>query len=222
VLEAGVSSLPAHLRQRHAWIPDPAPMPEPAASETSKTSALPTVLVIGLQTARKGLIDLVELIERHAQNLPVHFHFVGRLAADTEYLRGRLAALPPRCFSWSEGFWPEQVVQRHYAAADFVILPYARSFDCSSAVLAMACGHGKPVVATDHGVIGFRVQQHKLGLAYPSREVAALMAALRSLPPPRSSEYQTWSANCRRFATANSVEKYQEAIATLISDAAGI
>jgi glycosyltransferase involved in cell wall biosynthesis len=217
VLAAGASDLPADLRQRHVWIPDPAPVPDLAEPPPQRQTVLPTVLVIGLQTERKGLIDIVELIERNPTSLPVQFHFVGRLAKDTEYLRNRLKALPPRFFSWSEGFWPEQVVQNHYAAADFVILPYSRSFDCSSAVLAMACGHGKPVVVTEHGVIGYRVRRHKLGQAYSSRNISALLESLRRLPSPGSPEYQTWSQNSRNFALANSVEKFQEAVISLIS-----
>lgn len=220
VLTDELSDLPAGLRHRHVWIPDPAPAPEMGATPPPP-GQIPTVLAVGLQTARKGLVDLVELLERNP-SLAVHVHLVGRLASDTESLRDRLKALSPRQFSWSEGFWPERVVQQHYAAADFVILPYARSFDCSSAVLAMACGHGKPVIVTDHGVIGHRVRQHGLGAAYPSRNPAALAAVLQKLPPPGSPGYQSWSANGRQFARANSVEKYQEAVASLIAAEAGI
>ena len=81
----------------------------------------------------------------------------------------------------------------------------------------MACGHGKPVVTTDHGVIGFRVRQQNLGLAYLSRDVQSLEKTLRQLPAPGSPNYLAWSVNCRRFAVANSVEKYQEAVCKLIS-----
>jgi glycosyltransferase involved in cell wall biosynthesis len=221
VLDESFSELPARLRHRFVWIPDPAPVPEKMELQDKGPADLPTVLVVGMQTERKGLIDMVELLELNPPNLPVRFHFVGRLAKDTEALRPRLAALSPRHFTWSEGFWPEEAIQRHYSAADFVLLPYARSFDCSSAVLAMACGHGKPVVTTDHGVIGFRVRRHDLGRAYPSRQIPLLNETLRQLPPPSSPEYQAMSVNCRRFASANSIGKFQETIASLILGGTG-
>lgn len=220
VLDENISDLPAHLRNRYRWIPDPAPVPRMGEGGNSKPSGLPKMLVVGLQTERKGLIDVVELLEQNRQALPVGFHFAGRLAGETEALRPRVNALPSSHFSWSEGFFPEQTIQRHYAAADFVILPYSRSFDCSSNVLATACGHSKPVITTDHGVVGFRVRRHQLGFVYPSHDVAALAKVVQQLPLPGSCDYQTLAANCRRFAETTSVERYQTAIIDIISDSA--
>jgi glycosyltransferase involved in cell wall biosynthesis len=218
VLDEKYSALPPRLRTRFAWIADPAPVPGKKTTGEKSPSDLPTVLVVGLQTERKGLIDVVELLEQNPQDLPVRFNFVGRLSKETEVLRSRLLALSSRHFCWSEGFWPEATIQRLYAEADFIILPYTRSFDCSSAVLAMACGHGKPVMTTEHGVIGFRVARHHLGLVYPSRQIPALAETLWGLPKPGSLNYQTLSANCRQFAAANSVEKYQQTLINLISN----
>ena len=64
----------AHLRDRFAWIPDPAPVPRQYCSGEREASGWPTVLVVGQR--RKGLIYVVKSIERHAQDLPVRFHFV--------------------------------------------------------------------------------------------------------------------------------------------------
>jgi glycosyltransferase involved in cell wall biosynthesis len=112
----------------------------------------------------------------------------------------------------SEGFFPEALMQRHYAGADFVILPYTPDFDGSSAVLASACAHGKPVITTDHGIIGFRVRRHALGFVYPSGDTPALAAVVKRLPQPGGQPYRSLAGNCLRFAAANSIAAFQKAI----------
>jgi len=211
VVDPAATGLPASLRQRFRWIPDPAPAPR-MESGPVVSPGLPTVLVVGLQTGRKGLADALSLIEQQGSDMPVRFRFVGRLADDTEGLRERLQRLPPSQFEWSEGFFPEAVIQRHYAEADFVIMPYTRDFDCSSAVLVTACAHGKPVITTAHGIIGFRVRRHALGFVYPSCDTLALAAVIKQLPPPGSQPYRTIAGNCRGFAAANSIEAFQKAV----------
>jgi glycosyltransferase involved in cell wall biosynthesis len=209
VFEPG-TMLPAGFRDRFAWIPDPGPVLSAIPPAASSPAGRPTILLVGLQSKRKGLADVVRLLETGALKREVHFRLVGRLAPDTERLRPRLHRLSPSAFSWVEDFLPEADIQREYAAAQFVALPYTRSFDCSSSILAMASGHGKPVVATDHGVIGFRVQKHGLGFTYPSHDIAKLAATIGSLPATSSALYRTFSENCRRFAQANSVAAFQQ------------
>lgn len=219
ITDQGHSCLPKSLRSRYHVIPDPTPAEVTHSEKRRSISATPLrVLVVGLQNTRKGLIDVIEFVERFKDQCPVHFHLAGRLAKETEHLRSRLASLSPQLFSWTEGFLSEADIQRQYADADYVILPYARSFDCSSSVLATACAHGKPVITTSHGIVGERVRRHSLGVTYVSRDMAALMTALCHLHAPGTSEYATLSRSCHAFATCNSVQCFQDAVFSIISE----
>lgn len=60
-----------------------------------------------------------------------------------------------------------------FCAADAVLLPYIDHFG-SSGVLSLAAGAGKMVVASDDGLVGRRVLEHKLGLLFSSGNIKAL------------------------------------------------
>lgn len=60
-----------------------------------------------------------------------------------------------------------------FCAADAVLLPYINHFG-SSGVLSLAAGAGKMVVASDDGLVGRRVLEHKLGLLFSSGNSKAL------------------------------------------------
>jgi glycosyltransferase involved in cell wall biosynthesis len=60
-----------------------------------------------------------------------------------------------------------------FCAADAVLLPYINHFG-SSGVLSLAAGAGKVVVASDDGLVGRRVLEHKLGLLFSSGNSKAL------------------------------------------------
>lgn len=60
-----------------------------------------------------------------------------------------------------------------FCAADAVLLPYIDHFG-SSGVLSLAAGAGKMVVASDDGLVGRRVLEHKLGLLFSSGNSKAL------------------------------------------------
>jgi len=60
-----------------------------------------------------------------------------------------------------------------FCAADAVLLPYINHFG-SSGVLSLAAGAGKMVVASDDGLVGKRVLEHRLGLLFSSGNSKAL------------------------------------------------
>jgi Glycosyltransferase len=77
---------------------------------------------------------------------------------------------------WRLGFLPDDEVERVLADVSVVVLPYRRWVDASG-VLALAVGHGLPIVASDVGNLGETVEEFGAGEVVPPDNVAALAAA---------------------------------------------
>ena len=128
---------------------------------------------------------------------------------------GRRSRTPcPTCSSaadqitWRDDYVDEAELRRTYAATDYVLLPYAADFFGSSGVMAYAAAHGKPVIATSHGCIGYRISRFGLGLTYPAGDAGALEALLAALPGRDSDTYRQWQANGRTYAAANAADRH--------------
>jgi glycosyltransferase involved in cell wall biosynthesis len=74
---------------------------------------------------------------------------------------------------------PEPKMHDYFSACDAVIIPYAASFKGQSGILTLACGHGRPVIASDVRTLGEAVEQHKLGFVVEPDSAAGLRDAIR-------------------------------------------
>jgi len=93
-----------------------------------------------------------------------------------------------------------------FCAADAVLLPYINHFG-SSGVLSLAAGAGKMVIASDDGLVGRRVLEHRLGLLFSSGNTKALgksMSRAMSLSPSDMDQFQNsaseYAMSCNREA----------------------
>lgn len=89
-----------------------------------------------------------------------------------------------------------EVEKACFCACDAVLLLYVHHFG-SSGVLAQAAAAGNPVIASDEGLIGYRVGRYGLGWLFRSGDVAALRQALAQVTTAPEEEWRT-----RREATA--------------------
>ncbi len=197
------------------FLPDP--VPERSGAEGVETNPSVSfrdirILVVGLQTSRKGLIDIVEVCERGSAT-GVKFIIVGRLAEETEVLRDRISALSDH-IEFHEGFFQEEDFQKHYREADYVILPYDTSFEGSSGVMSYAALYAKPLVTSEHGCIGYRVGRFDLGFTYRSRNVDQLQATLAQIPEPDAPEYRRLQENMKEFYATHTIEMHREVLAS--------
>lgn len=128
---------------------------------------------LGSDERRKGLLDVMRLIDRIDQNPPLlvrggkmkkhtfrHKKLLRRLT-----LEGKLI-----CF---DEWVSEEKFDLFIDAADYVLLSY-HSHNGSSGVLSRAIGHRTPVIASDYEVIGERVKKYNCGFVYPDRDLKAL------------------------------------------------
>lgn len=95
-----------------------------------------------------------------------------------------------------------------FRACDVVVLAYEGHYG-SSNVQARAAAAGRPIIASDEGLVGTRVRNHRLGLTFPTGNAPALAAALtqvRGQPP------HTIAPGLSQYATTHSRESFRRAL----------
>ncbi len=187
--------------ERFASLPDPA-----RARQTLGLRAAPTVLCAGHLYAGRG----ADLFLRLAESLPAaRFVWVGGRASDVQAWKRKAAGLSNVSFL---GFVPNVELPRYLAAADVLLMPYARSIlgssgEASSAAVASPMkmfeymAAGRAILTSDLPVIREVLDDSSAAFALPE-DAPAWTAALQSLlaDPARRAAL---ASNARR-----AVEKY--------------
>jgi len=209
-----------------SWVPDPwdgdFSIRQAAARATWKLPAKRRILLhFGTGSPRKGLPWIVEAMESLPPEERPYLVCGGQLDLE-ETLRLRLQQLEivgsARVF---DRYFSEQERLYVFRAADAVALAYRAHYG-SSGILVNAAAAGRPVIATDSGLVGERVRQHGLGVTVPEGDVPALAKVLRRLAideEPLASEHAL-----RDFADEHSVSafkaSFKQALASSDHDAA--
>ncbi len=188
------------------YLPDPSPkiIYETKDIVDDKTR----ILIVGLQNKRKGLDQLVNYLKTYSQQSNIIFTFVGRLTEETEKYRDFLNA--NKHLNWHEGYFPEEDIQRFYAESDYVFLPYTPSFTASSGVLAYATSFKKPIISTNHGLIGYKVKHYGLGYTYKYNSIHQLSKIFSTLPTRHTQTYKEKSNNALLHQEKHSIEEHQK------------
>ena len=202
VVNPRFSARPADISQQIVYLCDPAPE-RPKSTDTEPDRQQLQLLLVGSQSSRKGLREVVRLCNLYPNLIDkVRFTLVGRLTDETEPLRAQIDK-NRAIITWIEDYVSEKEVAEHFNASDYVLLPYTREFNGSSGVLNSAVAHGRPVLATSHGLIGYRVVNEALGLCYNSGDVDGLAATIASLP-----RYQVRATKAGRQVRASTGPKF--------------
>lgn len=208
VYEGGLAKSKTALRWKHFWLPDPGPNID-FSPNINKGIGRIRVLLVGLQTKRKGLHEVCDAVVGHEFDLAdILFILTGRLSKETENLRIKMSE--SSLFELREGFFLEEDLINSFISADYVLLPYDRSFAGSSGVLAHAAAVGRPLICTDHGLIGYRVKERDLGLSYPYGNAERFLQLLKKLPRPGVKKYGEWQNNLREYAKEHSRGRHLE------------
>jgi glycosyltransferase involved in cell wall biosynthesis len=170
-----------------------------------------SLLFFGLIRAYKGIDLLLRALPLVAEERPdVRLVIAGDPLEPVEPLQ-RLATelgVADR-IDWRLGFLPDDEVEDVLADASVVVLPYRRRVDASG-VLALAVGHGVPVIASDVGSLGETVAEFGAGEVVPPEDFEALAdACVRLLGDhgwrdeavrgvARARQALTWEASARQ------------------------
>lgn len=164
-------------------------------------------LTVGRQDARKGFSLVVAAFARLLAEMPELILWVVGPIADE--LRPAFARLQQRFGAdrvrHEDRFVPEGDLPAIFAAADVVLLAYSRVFTASSGVLSRAAATGVPVLACNHGLVGYRVQQWGLGKTFAAESVDAFCESFRTL---RVTAPQLERSGMAQFAAASHLSTF--------------
>ncbi len=216
IRQLGGTALTRHLADPVAPI---APSPEAVEDCRAKLeipSGAQVLLLFGALTARKGVYQVLEALER----LP------GEVAARTCLL---LAGRPPagasdkmtaavtRCSARSAatiisrlGYISEADADCYFALSDVVLATYQRHLG-SSGILIRAAAAGRPAISSDWGLMGEQTRRHRLGLdvdATSAEQIADAIVLFASAEPGSLSDRSAMKA----FASANSPANFATAL----------
>jgi len=222
-------ALPSAFEKQVIILPDPAPLEPKTIEHIKKLPESSTlydrddsrlrVVALGRQSDRKGLPDIIRAARELDQACRTRIYVSGPLEATQEKFREPLLALTPDPLVWRDEYVGEEEIRLTYRDAHYVLLPYDRSFEGSSGVFAYAAAFGKPIIATDHGCVGYRIKRHGLGFVYPAGRPAALARILSALPGPDSREYSKMQTFVSQYENNHNMANFTKRLLNLINDA---
>lgn len=205
------------------YFPDPPPaLPDPSMQmleSATRSKEYQNLLLVGRQSTRKGFGDIRALVENFPDLMKSNARLMlcGNLDADSEHHRRFIESARP-LVDHVDRYLGDAELRARFEASDYVLLPYTPEFSGSSGVLVSAASLGKPVIATNHGLIGYRVQRYGLGFVYPSGNANALASIIARLPQRDSAEYQEMSRRCVSFAERNSISSFCQTVKRIIDE----
>ena len=192
----------------------PHPVFESAGPIADGRRAGETLLFFGLIRTYKGVDVLLRALPLVALKRPdVRLVVAGDPLDPVEPLRrlARELGVEQRV-DWKLGFLPDDEVEEVLSEASVVVLPYRRRVDASG-VLALAVGHGLPVVASDVGSLGEIVAEFGAGEVVAPEAVEALAAACtRLLGDKRRDEAVRGARRAREALTWEAAATQHEAL----------
>ena len=198
------------------WSEPPSDRVQTLSAELCLTEQRCTFLLFGSLHERKGIFPLLAAIKQLPadQQKQMTLLLVGQIIADnkTKFLlevKEMMQQLPIQIVVHNE-FVAEADVPAYFALADVVLASYQQHVG-SSGILLWAAAAGKPVLASEYGLIGELVRHHHLGVTVDStqpREIAQGITAFLTNNPA--------TLFCRpaagQFAAANSAERFAQVV----------
>jgi hypothetical protein len=186
------------------WLPDPpTQLFDLAQADARAALGLPpdkrVFLFYGGPYRRKGLHLAVEALASLPPEHPAFLLYAGLQGPDP-----KVAAALDRLSAQGRArllnrYVTDEEEKACFCGCDVVLLPYLKHFG-SSGVLAQAAAAGKPVIASDEGLVGYRVRQYGLGWLFPSGDVPALRQAILQATTASQQELQLKRLGAQRYA----------------------
>lgn len=174
------------------------------------------LLIFGMIDRRKGIFQLLEALCQISPIMQEQLALliVGPLAPnEQEAIMATIGNLQQQStvqIVLLNEFIEDDAIQPYFAAADLVLALYQRHVGMS-AILVRAAAAGKPVLASDYGLMGKIVQQYRLGTVVDSTDSAQIATVLERLSPIDCNDEfdRQMSAD---FAAQNSAQRFVDLI----------
>lgn len=137
------------------------------------------VLLVGGQDERKGFDVAVSALKKlRSERDNLHVALVGRVASPLLTELEDLATTYGDSFIHVSDYISDEDLATYFAASSLVLLPYHAAFTSTSGVLVRAAASSTPVVASDHGLVGWRTRRHSLGETFSYPDAFGLCSAM--------------------------------------------
>jgi glycosyltransferase involved in cell wall biosynthesis len=154
------------------------PLRDEACRRLSLDAERPVALFFGFVRPYKGLRYLLEAMPVVLEQVDVQLLVVGEFWEDKQAYLDLIAQLDiERSLTIVDRYVPNEELGLYFGAADVVVLPYLSV--TQSAVVQLAYGFGKPVIATEVGDLPEVIDHERTGLIVPPGDPAALAGALQ-------------------------------------------
>jgi len=155
-----------------------------------------TILVYGSLSKRKGINQLLNALKLVNANIRVIFAGTPDKSIENLICAEKLGKNieVKKIFRYCDAKLESELFYK----CDLVWLGYAKNFTSSSGVLYQAWSAQKPVIASQHGIIAYRVKKYKAGVTLnvdSSAKLAVLIDELSAFPP----KYYDLVKNCVRL-----------------------
>ena len=168
----------------------------------------------GIGTRRKGLHIVIQAMQRG--KLPGNAILLcageicdDRLLAGLSELKNKgIAILLNRYIS-------DEKEKLCFAASDIVLLPYVKHFG-SSGVLSRAAAAGKPVIASDEGLVARRVREHHLGFLFQSGDPDLLLKDMKQTISSDTDKLASYQKAAKIYAESCSRPAFNKALSSCL------
>lgn len=156
------------------WEYDHFPPQEIARQQWGFTASMCVNLFYGTGSRRKGL-DIALAAHLLPQCPPEqHLFCVGKMDPDPALADGLKQLVQQGRATWVNRFVTTEEELSIFAACDRVLLPYRGHYG-SSGILSRAAAAGKPVIASDEGLVAWRVKEYELGEVFGQSQLIKLL-----------------------------------------------
>lgn len=175
----------------------------------------PMLLFFGFVREYKGLKYLLDALPEVKKRIPdIALWVVGDFGDDKDvYLKQIERNGIGDHIRLVEGYVPDQEVEKYFAAADLVVLPYVSA--TQSGIVQIAYGFDKPVVVTDVGGLPDVVRHKETGYVVPPENAREIAGAIVSFY--LEDRETDWESNIRKQAAEFSWETMVERIEKCLS-----
>jgi glycosyltransferase involved in cell wall biosynthesis len=203
-------------------LPDPVESyPQPVATVTTLRQRLGldparmVFLLFGMIDRRKGIYQILAAVQQLQRDhqAPLTLLLVGPLAeADKANVLAQIDAITSHSavqIVVCDDFIQDTQIQAYFESADVVLALYQRHVGMI-AILVRAAAAGKPVLASDYGLMGELVCRHQLGLAVDTTDPGAIVAGLVRFLGGQQPNFDQSAAS--HFAAANRPEQFVQCL----------
>jgi len=169
------------------------------------------ILQFGIGTRRKGIHLVIEAMKNLPESSPIFLLCAGKLSINSK-LRRQLELLEKRNKAKVlDRYVSHQEEELCFCATDTVLLPYVQHLG-SSGVLSRAAAAGKPVIASDFDLTGWRVCHHELGLLFQDSNINAFCSAINTMASMNEHQLNKFHLNALKFGQTCNLKEFETAL----------